>query len=132
LICITCAECGESFEIGEEFAGITEFCPACGALNDIPDTAADPGPDQPIESAPAVAASAPVPGRGIPAALWWTILIAAVGLFAVACVFLFSDNWESRILTVVMRVNLLHHCIAALQEDFGGVLAGGRLGVPLV
>ena len=96
MICITCAECGESFEIGEEFAGVTEFCPACGALNDIPDTAADPGPDQPIESAPAVAASAPVPGRGIPAALWWTILIAAVGLFAVACVFLFSDNWESR------------------------------------
>ena len=94
MISITCAECGESFEIGDEFAGITEFCPACGALNDVPEADQEPGADEPIEPAPA--ASGPAPGRGIPAALWWTILLAAVGLFAVACVLLFSDNWESR------------------------------------
>ena len=94
MICITCAECGETFEIGEEFAGITEFCPVCGALNDVPDADEEPGPDEPIEPAPAGAA--PAPRRGIPAALWWTILLASIGLFAVACVILFSDNWESR------------------------------------
>jgi predicted nucleic acid-binding Zn-ribbon protein len=94
LISITCAECGEVFEIGEEFAGITEFCPACGALNDVPDADQEPGPDEAMEPAPA--AAVPAPGRGIPTVLWWTILLAAVGLFAVACLFLFSDNWESR------------------------------------
>jgi hypothetical protein len=94
LISITCAECGEIFEIGEEFAGITEFCPACGALNDVPDADQEPGADQAMESAPAATAAAG--GRGIPAALWWTILLTAIGLFAVACLLLFSDNWESR------------------------------------
>jgi hypothetical protein len=94
LIRVTCAECGEEFEIGDDFAGITEFCPVCGALNDIPDSQQDedePPPEvivSPVEDAPT--------RWGIPAALWWTILVGAVVCFLAACVFLFSDNWESR------------------------------------
>ena len=117
MISITCAECGESFEIGEEFAGITEFCPACGALNDVPDADEDPGPDEPIEPGPA--ASAPAAGRGIPAALWWTILLASVGLFAVACVLLFSDNWESRNVQALADATIRGDVLMA-DEDYAG------------
>lgn len=93
MIRVTCAECGEEFEIGDDFAGITEFCPACGALNDIPDSQTEEEPEQEVVLTPV--ADAP-PRRGIPAALWWTILVVAVVLFLATCVFLFSDNWESR------------------------------------
>jgi hypothetical protein len=93
LIRVTCAECGEDFEIGDDFAGITEFCPACGALNDIP-TSQDEE-EQPEEPIVHSVEDAPV-RNGIPAGLWWGILVIAVGLFLAACVYLFSDNWESR------------------------------------
>ena len=36
MIRVSCAECGVAFEAGDEFAGLPEFCPVCGALNDIP------------------------------------------------------------------------------------------------
>jgi hypothetical protein len=94
LIRVTCAECGKDFEIGDDFAGITEFCPACGALNDIPDSQQDEEePPQEVEVSPV---EDPPARWGIPSGLWWTILIAAVVCFLAACVFLFSDNWESR------------------------------------
>jgi phage FluMu protein Com len=132
LIRVSCATCGEVFEIGEEFAGLTEFCPVCGALNDIPNPEEDAetgaGP-QAAEAAHAVAGAeaelsgaevlpsiaralpssaealtsiaaalpvAPARERGIPSGLWWTLMIGAIGGFIVACIFLFSDNWESR------------------------------------
>lgn len=96
MISVTCAQCGESYEIGEEFAGVTEFCPNCGALNDIPDPETDE-PDVP-EIAPSTEITIdPPPLRGgIPGALWWTIIVVALGFFAIACVYLFSDTWESR------------------------------------
>jgi hypothetical protein len=97
LISVTCGQCGESFETGDEFAGVTEFCPNCGALNDIP----DPENQQP-DADPAFPTSPPeldapwAERGGISAALWWTIFIGALGIFAVACVYLFSDTWENR------------------------------------
>jgi hypothetical protein len=36
------------------------------------------------------------PRGGIPAGLWWAILIVVLGLFGGACLFLFSDNWENQ------------------------------------
>jgi hypothetical protein len=97
LIRVTCAECGEEFEIGEDFAGITEFCPACGALNDIPPIEPqDEEQDTPSTSLPLAVEDAERVRSGIPAPLWWTILLVALGLFIGACVFLFADNWESR------------------------------------
>ena len=36
------------------------------------------------------------PRHGIPAALWWTILVAGIGVFVLTCIFLFSNNWEDR------------------------------------
>jgi hypothetical protein len=34
--------------------------------------------------------------RGIPTVLWWLLALSAVGGFSAACVYLFSDTWESR------------------------------------
>jgi hypothetical protein len=110
LIPIICAECGETFEIGEEFAGLTEYCPACGALNDIPDPEGEPAEELPAEIPVAdVPAAVILPGgvpgpifteapprHGISSQLWWTIFITGIGLFVLACVFLFSSNWEDR------------------------------------
>jgi len=104
LIRVPCATCGEVFEIGEEFAGLTEFCPFCGAHNDIPNLEEEPEPET-VESIPeletpmvSISAITPVPQRerGIPSALWWTLLVGAIAGFIVGCVYLFSDNWESR------------------------------------
>jgi hypothetical protein len=96
LIRVTCAECGEEFEIGDDFAGITEFCPACGALNDIPSSEPQEDEAPPATTLPFAVDDAERPRSGIPARLWWTIFVGAVSLFIAACVFLFSDTWESR------------------------------------
>jgi hypothetical protein len=104
LIRVLCAECGETFEIGEEFAGLTEFCPFCGALSDIPslESLETPPPeepliaatDQPILPDPTELVFSPLPSRGIPSPIWWALIIAGVSFFIAGCVFLFSDNWE--------------------------------------
>jgi hypothetical protein len=102
VIPVICAECGENFEIGDEFAGLTEYCPACGALNDIPDSEAPPleveAPEEqpPTELFSALLLPESSPRHGIPTSLWWTILIAGLGLFVLTCIFLFSNNWEDR------------------------------------
>jgi predicted nucleic acid-binding Zn-ribbon protein len=97
LISVTCGQCGETYEIGEEFAGVTEFCPNCGALNDIPDPERPEGDaDSAIPTSPPELDAPWAVKRGVPAGLWWGILISALGIFAIACVYLFSDTWESR------------------------------------
>jgi hypothetical protein len=102
VIPVNCAECGENFEIGDEFAGLTEYCPACGALNDIPDPEAPalaveaPEEPTPTELFSALLLPESSPRHGIPAALWWTILVAGIGVFVLTCIFLFSNNWEDR------------------------------------
>jgi hypothetical protein len=108
LIRVLCAECGDNFEIGEEFAGLTEFCPFCGALCDIPtledqQTQASSDESQLIaiaEAEPPVPVPTPIeppsPARGVPSPIWWTLIIGGVAFFVAACFFLFSDNWEMR------------------------------------
>jgi hypothetical protein len=108
LIRVSCAECGEIFEIGEESAGLTEFCPFCGALCDIPsleDQQSQSSVDESqliaiAEAEPPVPAPTPIeppsPVRGIPSPIWWTLIIGGVAFFIAACFFLFSDNWEMR------------------------------------
>lgn len=111
MIPVICAECGENFEIGDEFAGITEYCPACGALNDIPDPESPalqvsdsqespPEKSGPDEPPPSGLIASPTfeftPKYGISASLWWTILIAGIAIFVLTCIFLFSNNWEDR------------------------------------
>jgi hypothetical protein len=107
LIRVTCAECGEIFEIGEEFAGLTEFCPFCGALNDIPSPEDEepeflPDPSQPATSEqpilpdPSELVFSPDPSGGIPSPIWWALIVSGVSIFIAACFFLFSDNWEMR------------------------------------
>jgi hypothetical protein len=96
LIRVTCAECGEEFEIGEDFAGITEFCPACGALNDIPPIEPEEEEPPPPTSLPLAVDDAERPRGGIPSRLWWTILVVSLAVFIAGCFLLFSDNWESR------------------------------------
>ncbi len=108
MIRVSCAKCGEIFEIGEEFAGLTEFCPFCGALCDIPsleDQQPQPAADESqliaiAEAEPPVPTPTPIeppsPVRGIPSPIWWTLIIGGVTFFIAACFFLFSDNWEMR------------------------------------
>ena len=126
MISVTCAQCGEPFEIGEEFAGVTEFCPACGALNDIPNPEMDepdepPAPDQPV--APVLETAArPLPGRGIPSALWWFILITALACFVIACLYLFSPTWESRNLQVLSDATNRGDVLMA-DGDYGSAAA---------
>jgi hypothetical protein len=101
MIQVHCAACDAEFEVGDESAGLTEFCPACGSLNDIPQIEEiDSSTDADATIAPPVEAAAltemPANSRGVPAPLWWTLIIAGIGAFVVACVFMFSDNWESR------------------------------------
>jgi hypothetical protein len=96
LIRVTCAECGEEFEIGEDFAGITEFCPACGALNDIPPIEPEEDEAPPPTSLPLAVDDAERPRGGISSGLWWAILVTSLTVFIVGCFYLFSDNWESR------------------------------------
>jgi len=121
LIAVTCAQCGEIFEIGEEFAGTTEFCPACGTLNDIPDPES-PEPSEPATTDvfSAVTIDTP-PRRGISAGLWWTILIAAIGIFLIACVFLFSDNWETRNIQTLSDATNRGDVLMA-DEDYAGAI----------
>ncbi len=101
MIRVSCAECGEAFEIGEEFAGLAEFCPNCGALNDIPPLPEEE-PEPAVEEAPPPAADGPPlpppppPSRGIPSPLWWSLVVGGIGSFIIVCLVLFSDNWESR------------------------------------
>jgi hypothetical protein len=98
LIRVSCAECGEDFEIGEEFAGRAEFCPACGALNDIPSLNDVEPAEENAFSPPEEPDVHPArsPARGVPSPLWWTLVLGGIAAFIVACFVLFSDNWESR------------------------------------
>ena len=125
MIAVVCAECGETFEIGEEFAGVTEYCPACGALNDIPDPD-DPDVEVDESEAPKSPDSPPVISlppiqHGISARLWWTILLSGIGIFIATCVFLFSGNWEER------NVELLSDAanrgdVLMADDDFAGAV----------
>lgn len=103
MIQVHCAACDADFEVGDESAGSTEFCPACGSLNDIPnDEDADSAAEVESATQPSPLAEAPAsmpvppPRRGVPAPLWWTLIILGICSFTIACVFMFSDNWESR------------------------------------
>jgi len=136
LIRVSCAECGEIFEIGEEFAGLTEFCPFCGALNDIPspedeepqispDELQPAGGDQPVLPDPSELVFSPVPSGGVPSPIWWTLVIGGVSFFIAACFFLFSDNWEMR------NIQSLNDAanrgdVLMVDEDFAGAAAEYR------
>ncbi|MGD0541592.1 MAG: hypothetical protein ABSB33_08755 [Tepidisphaeraceae bacterium] len=136
MIRVSCAECGGIFEIGEEFAGLTEFCPVCGALCDIPSTeeqgpqtsAEEPQPAAPEEpefpgNSPPVFAAAPA--RGIPAPLWWALIVGGVAFFVVACVLLFSDTWEMRNLQALNDA-ANRGDVLMVDEDFTGAAAQYR------
>lgn len=124
MIPVICSECGESFEIGDEFAGLSEYCPACGALNDIPD------PEAPAFEVAVPEAQPPVGGfsassivspatHGIPAALWWTILLTGLALFLLTCIALFSNNWEDRNIQVLSDAANRGDVLMA-GDDYGG------------
>jgi hypothetical protein len=125
LIAVICAECGENFEIGDEFAGFTEYCPNCGALNDIPDPEAPaleveaPAEQPPTELFSALLLPESSPRHGIPATLWWTILIGGLGLFALTCIYLFSNNWEDRNIQALSDAANRGDALMA-NEDFAG------------
>jgi predicted nucleic acid-binding Zn-ribbon protein len=128
LIAVVCAECGETFEAGEDFAGLSEYCPNCGALNDIPDLEATPeevavseesqAPAETQASQPLAVISPPRP-RGIPAGLWWTVLLTGIGLFLIACIFLFSSNWEDRNVQALSDASNLGDLLMS-DEDYAG------------
>ena len=125
MIPVTCVQCGEIFEIGEDFAGATEFCPACGTLNDIPDSELSEAPEPATtEIFSAVVVDTP-PRSGIPAGLWWTILIGAIGLFLIACIMLFSDNWESRNVQALSDATNRGDVLMA-DEDYAGAIGQYR------
>lgn len=124
MIPVICAECGERFEIGDEFAGLTEYCPACGALNDIPDPETPaleveaPEEQPPTELFSALSSESSA-RHGIPASLWWTILIAGIGLFILTCLFLFSNNWEDRNIQALSDATNRGDVLMA-NEDYAG------------
>jgi hypothetical protein len=125
LIPVICAECGENFEIGDEFAGLTEYCPVCGALNDIPDPEAPaleveaPQEQPPTELFSALLLPESSPRHGISTRLWWTILIAGLGLFVLTCIYLFSNNWEDRNIQALSDATNRGDVLMA-NEDYAG------------
>jgi len=136
LIRVSCAECGAIFEIGEEFAGLTEFCPVCGALSDIPSTqdqepqsfpeeAPAASPDQPESPGPSPRVFAPALPRGIPSPLWWALIVGGVVFFIVACALLFSDTWEMRNLQALNDAANRGDVLMG-DEDFTGAAAQYR------
>jgi hypothetical protein len=142
VISVVCGQCGESFDIDDDFVGGSEFCPFCGALNDIPiptDAVADTGdpgieaPDASIQPSAALMAS-PDSARGISVTLWWSIFVGGIGLFLLVCVYLFSDNWEARNIQLLSDASnradalMVDEDYASAQKEYQFVLerVGGR------
>jgi hypothetical protein len=94
MIEVRCAACEEGFPVPDESAGLTEQCPHCGALNDIPD---DTQVAEDIEAPVDMSLPGEVPLKGgMPGWLWWSLLIVTVGLFSAAIYWLNSDDWEQK------------------------------------
>lgn len=114
-------------------AGGSEFCPACGALNDVPRPDSEgevAGSDEapivpPVETAASPAAGSRAAGRGVPSGLWWATIICAIGAFVVICFFLFSGNWESQNVQSLADAVNRGDALAA-GEDFAGAARAYR------
>jgi tetratricopeptide (TPR) repeat protein len=98
MIEVRCSNCDEVFEAEESSAGQSEFCPACGALNDVP--APDPDEaeiDAEWEAPPAAPVPPPAPPERVQRdILWWVLESAAAGILIWIGWLLFSGGWESR------------------------------------
>jgi tetratricopeptide (TPR) repeat protein len=97
MIEVRCGNCDQVFEAEETSAGQSEFCPACGALNDVP----APDPDQneivPEWEAPPATTAVVAPTRSAGGdILWWVLELAAIGILVWIGWLLFSGSWESR------------------------------------
>jgi hypothetical protein len=67
---------------------------------------------EPLELEPAVA-----PSRGIPAVIWWGLLIMGITAFVGVCVYLMSDTWENQ--HVMSLTDTVKHADALMtEEDF--------------
>jgi hypothetical protein len=108
MIAVRCGNCQTIFEAEDSRGGDIQVCPNCGIENQIP---ADPDeapsdsiqtPDEielalpPVPMPPGEISAAPVPARGLPGFIWWTIALMAIGIFIGSLYLLFSDNWEQK------------------------------------
>ena len=124
MIEVRCSNCDQVFEAESSAAGRSEFCPACGVMNDVP--APDPDEDalvEPWEAAPPPLPPSPAapPRRAGSQLLWWILELAAVAIVIWIGWLLFSGNWESRHLQFLS--NTINHADALLA---GGDLNGAE------
>jgi hypothetical protein len=96
MIEVRCPNCDQVFEAETSAAGRSEFCPACGTLNDVP--APDPDDQTLVEQwdVPPSPTPAPQPRRVGSQILWWVLELAALGIVIWFGWLLFTGNWESR------------------------------------
>ncbi len=119
MIQIRCASCEELFEVEEASVGGSEFCPACGALNDV---VAQESPEQDQPSSwipPARGPFLPTGRKGMPGAVWWLLAIVAVGMFVGAYWLAVSDDWEASHLQQMTDIANRADALWA-QGDFAG------------
>jgi hypothetical protein len=101
MIEVRCSNCEQVFEAEDSAAGRSEFCPACGTLNDVP--APDPDEEELVEqwdapppSSTATATPVAPPRGGASPVLWWMLELAALAIIVWIGWLLFSGSWENR------------------------------------
>jgi hypothetical protein len=133
MIEVRCSNCDHVFEAESSAAGLSEFCPACGALTDVP--APDPDEEEFLEPWEAAAPAAPLPPsavapvqRASPRILGWVLELAALAILIWIGWLLFSGNWESRHLQFLSdTINRADSLLSAgdlpgAQREYGRVL----------
>ncbi|MDP9174736.1 MAG: hypothetical protein M3O30_12835 [Planctomycetota bacterium] len=123
------------FEVRDESSGQAEACPSCQVINEIPEDSmaleTEPQSEEPISPAdqvadvptiPASAKFAPIAleaSRGLPAAIWWALAIAAVAAFSLCIFLLFTDDWERQHLQFLTATSQ-HADALMIAGDFAG------------
>jgi len=99
---IRCLVCGKSLRLAARLAGQTTVCPACGALNQVPELPADMAaavpPDGAVDSGTLVEVPA-APAKGRPSSRlrrWTWLVLGVIGVALILAVFLprHKPSWE--------------------------------------
>jgi hypothetical protein len=101
MIAVTCALCGQIFEVDDDCGGRSETCPNCGALNDIPMTDA-------VMTDAVVAQFTPLerPSRRNRGRFFWRLAVfVLIAGFVVAAHALLAGDWEQDHIQAISDAN---------------------------